>query len=327
MGREGDRSVRQRLADLGQHGAELLGPFVGVRAEDRRGESRAQAERVAAVVERDHRHPERRERADRREPVHVRALEHDRRRPRSVGGVPKPPPDGRRKCAHSGRSYTIRRRLCRTRLPGAAGRVDTLRAVSELCKTTDVLVVGAGGAGLSAAWAARRSGADVLHVTKGSKASCNTAKAQGGIQAAVGDDDSPEQHAADIWRRRTTPPTRRWRALPRRRRARSPGSRSSASGSPARATATGSPAAGARPPSGCCRSATAPATRSPRAARRDWRRTACRSSTTRRSSGSSGRTATSSRARAVRRAAHVDAGTVVLAAAGAASPRPARPAS
>ena len=61
-----------------------------------------------------------------------------------------------------------------------------------------MLVVGAGGAGLSAAWAARRAGADVLHVTKGSRASCNTAKAQGGIQAAVGGDDSPEQHAADI---------------------------------------------------------------------------------------------------------------------------------
>jgi L-aspartate oxidase len=70
--------------------------------------------------------------------------------------------------------------------------------VSQLCRKTDVLVVGAGGAGLSAAWSARRSGADVLHVTKGSRASCNTAKAQGGIQAAVGDDDSPEQHAADI---------------------------------------------------------------------------------------------------------------------------------
>ena len=61
-----------------------------------------------------------------------------------------------------------------------------------------MLVVGAGGAGLSAAWAARRTGASVLHVTKGSRASCNTAKAQGGIQAAMGDDDSPEQHAADI---------------------------------------------------------------------------------------------------------------------------------
>ncbi|HEY7257821.1 MAG TPA: FAD-dependent oxidoreductase [Gaiellales bacterium] len=70
--------------------------------------------------------------------------------------------------------------------------------MSDLCRTADVLVVGAGGAGLSAAWSARRAGADVLHVTKGSKASCNTAKAQGGIQAAVGEDDSPEQHAADI---------------------------------------------------------------------------------------------------------------------------------
>ena len=70
--------------------------------------------------------------------------------------------------------------------------------MSDLCKSADVLVVGAGGAGLSAAWSARRTGASVLHVTKGSRASCNTAKAQGGIQAAVGDDDSPEQHAADI---------------------------------------------------------------------------------------------------------------------------------
>jgi L-aspartate oxidase len=62
----------------------------------------------------------------------------------------------------------------------------------------DVLVIGSGASGLSAAWSARRAGADVLHVTKGSKASCNTAKAQGGIQAAMGDDDSPGQHAADI---------------------------------------------------------------------------------------------------------------------------------
>ncbi len=30
--------------------------------------------------------------------------------------------------------------------------------------------------------------------------SCNSAKAQGGIQAAFGEDDSPEQHAEDIWR-------------------------------------------------------------------------------------------------------------------------------
>src|SRR5205823_4008714 len=35
--------------------------------------------------------------------------------------------------------------------------------------------------------------------TKGSIQSCNSAKAQGGIQAAFGEDDSPEQHAQDIW--------------------------------------------------------------------------------------------------------------------------------
>jgi succinate dehydrogenase/fumarate reductase flavoprotein subunit len=63
---------------------------------------------------------------------------------------------------------------------------------------TDVLVVGSGGAGLAAAWAAASTGSRVLLITKGSKASCNTGKAQGGIQAAVGADDSPEQHAKDV---------------------------------------------------------------------------------------------------------------------------------
>ena len=75
-----------------------------------------------------------------------------------------------------------------------------MRSVSDLPGRADVLVIGSGGAGLAAAWAARSAGADVLLVTKGSHASCNTAKAQGGIQAAVGDDDSPEQHASDIAR-------------------------------------------------------------------------------------------------------------------------------
>ena len=36
--------------------------------------------------------------------------------------------------------------------------------------------------------------------TKLGVASCNTAKAQGGIQAAVGDDDSVETHFGDITR-------------------------------------------------------------------------------------------------------------------------------
>ncbi len=44
------------------------------------------------------------------------------------------------------------------------------------------------------------AGARVALATKGSLQSCNSAKAQGGIQAAVGADDSPEQHAEDVWR-------------------------------------------------------------------------------------------------------------------------------
>jgi L-aspartate oxidase len=64
----------------------------------------------------------------------------------------------------------------------------------------DVLVIGSGASGLAAAVSAERGGARVALATKGSIQSCNSAKAQGGIQAAFADDDSPEQHAQDIWR-------------------------------------------------------------------------------------------------------------------------------
>src|SRR5690348_1032378 len=64
----------------------------------------------------------------------------------------------------------------------------------------DVLVIGSGASGLAAALSAERSGARVALATKGSIQSCNSAKAQGGIQAAFGDDDSPEQHAEDVWK-------------------------------------------------------------------------------------------------------------------------------
>src|SRR5919205_1760892 len=63
----------------------------------------------------------------------------------------------------------------------------------------DVLVVGSGASGLAAAVSARRAGAAVALATKGAPQSCNSAKAQGGIQAAFGEDDSPEQHAEDVW--------------------------------------------------------------------------------------------------------------------------------
>jgi succinate dehydrogenase / fumarate reductase flavoprotein subunit/L-aspartate oxidase len=64
----------------------------------------------------------------------------------------------------------------------------------------DVLVIGSGASGLAAAVSAERAGARVALATKGSVQSCNSAKAQGGIQAALGEDDSPEQHAEDVWR-------------------------------------------------------------------------------------------------------------------------------
>src|SRR5919197_4325270 len=63
----------------------------------------------------------------------------------------------------------------------------------------DVLVVGSGASGLAAAVSAERAGARVALVAKDSVQSCNSAKAQGGIQAAFGDDDSPEIHAEDVW--------------------------------------------------------------------------------------------------------------------------------
>lgn len=63
----------------------------------------------------------------------------------------------------------------------------------------DVLVVGSGASGLAAAVSAESAGARVALATKGSVQSCNSAKAQGGIQAAFGEDDSPELHAEDVW--------------------------------------------------------------------------------------------------------------------------------
>ena len=66
--------------------------------------------------------------------------------------------------------------------------------------SVDVLVIGSGASGLAAAVSAERAGASVAVATKGSLQSCNSAKAQGGIQASFGEDDSPEFHAEDVWK-------------------------------------------------------------------------------------------------------------------------------
>jgi L-aspartate oxidase len=64
----------------------------------------------------------------------------------------------------------------------------------------DVLVVGSGAAGLAAAVAADSAGARVGIATKTTLQANNSSKAQGGIQAAFGEDDSPDLHADDVMR-------------------------------------------------------------------------------------------------------------------------------
>ncbi|KAA0230059.1 FAD-dependent oxidoreductase, partial [bacterium] len=59
-----------------------------------------------------------------------------------------------------------------------------------------LIVIGSGISGLFVALESRKLG-PVLVLTKGSIEDCNTAWAQGGIAAAVGPLDSPEQHLAD----------------------------------------------------------------------------------------------------------------------------------
>lgn len=62
-----------------------------------------------------------------------------------------------------------------------------------------MLVIGSGGAGMSAAIAARDAGASTLIVTKSALGASNTGRAQGGIQAAVGQGDTTDSHYADTY--------------------------------------------------------------------------------------------------------------------------------
>ena len=68
-----------------------------------------------------------------------------------------------------------------------------------MSKVYDVLVIGAGGAGLTAALNAKMSGAEVLVLTKEYPTRSQTCMAQGGINAALGNvsDDSVDAHIAN----------------------------------------------------------------------------------------------------------------------------------
>ncbi len=64
----------------------------------------------------------------------------------------------------------------------------------------DLLIIGGGGAGITAALFAKETGASVLVATKLRIGDSNTVMAEGGIQVAMGDDDSPAQHLKDAYR-------------------------------------------------------------------------------------------------------------------------------
>lgn len=63
----------------------------------------------------------------------------------------------------------------------------------------DVLIIGGGGAGASAAIEADNAGAKVMVVTKLRIGDANTMMAEGGIQAADKENDSPAQHYLDAF--------------------------------------------------------------------------------------------------------------------------------
>jgi succinate dehydrogenase/fumarate reductase flavoprotein subunit len=64
--------------------------------------------------------------------------------------------------------------------------------------TTDVLIIGGGAAGTMAAFECAQAGVAVIQATKGRATSGTTTVARGGFAAAMGEDDSPELHLADI---------------------------------------------------------------------------------------------------------------------------------
>jgi L-aspartate oxidase len=77
------------------------------------------------------------------------------------------------------------------------GESRDLRREPAAVLRTDVAVIGAGLAGLWTALTAADAGAQVLLVTAGNMEAAASYWAQGGIAAALGEDDSPALHAAD----------------------------------------------------------------------------------------------------------------------------------
>ncbi len=79
----------------------------------------------------------------------------------------------------------------------ADARIDEADLAGAPIVETDILVIGGGGAGGAAALTASRSGARVILATKLRIGDSNTVMAEGGIQASIEKDDTPQMHYDD----------------------------------------------------------------------------------------------------------------------------------
>ena len=82
-------------------------------------------------------------------------------------------------------------------IPGPAGRIALPAPAPGWTLEAEVVVVGSGVAGLTAALRCAAAGLRTVVVTKARLDDGSTRWAQGGIAAALGDGDSPEQHLDD----------------------------------------------------------------------------------------------------------------------------------
>ena len=83
-------------------------------------------------------------------------------------------------------------------IEGHARVLDMDIDLNKVDYEADVLIIGGGGAGSSAAIEAHKAGAKVVMVTKLRIGDANTMMAEGGIQAADKPNDSPAQHYLDV---------------------------------------------------------------------------------------------------------------------------------
>ncbi|MBF0219717.1 MAG: FAD-binding protein [Gammaproteobacteria bacterium] len=79
-------------------------------------------------------------------------------------------------------------------------RIDDLALAGVEVLETDVLVIGGGGAGCTAAITAAEQGVEVMLATKLKLGDSNTVMAEGGIQASIEPSDTPQMHYDDTLR-------------------------------------------------------------------------------------------------------------------------------